>query len=264
MPRTAGTACLRRDAGGAQSSVQRFRADSTAWASATAWRPPPDAAVTLSLEGVSSLLRCPQQRPAQFHVLPGCLRTAEARAIHEDASATHDSRQAQMALVLRRRTAETAAKDLQRQRMHRRGRAGRGAPPASPPSRARPSPQSMRTIDSSLLSQYSRTLLWGAVHQCLLPFARHAFPGLPGRWGNASLALALILKACDSGPDPDPLTLNLTLTLTLIPTLTLTLTLIRWDNLSHFLGVRMHTPQLSDETDRLHVDSTLFTAVCTP
>jgi hypothetical protein len=161
MPSTAGTACHRNDAGGAQSSVQRFRADSSAWASATPWRPPPDAAVTLSLEGVSSLLRCPQQRPAQFHVLPGCLRPAEARAIHEDASATHDSRQAQMAIVIRQRSAEKAAKALQRERMNRRGR---GAAPASPPERAPPSPQSMRTIDSSFLGEHSRALLWGAVH----------------------------------------------------------------------------------------------------
>ena len=82
--------------GGVQSSVQRFKADAGAWASATPWLPPADAAVTLSLEGVSSLLRCPQKRPAQFHVLPGCLLPAEARAIHEDASATHASRQALM------------------------------------------------------------------------------------------------------------------------------------------------------------------------
>jgi len=106
MPSTAGTACHRSDAGGAQSSVQRFREDSTAWASATPWRPPADAAVTLSLAGVSSLLRCPQPRPAQFHVLPGCLRPAEARAIHDDASATHDRQQAQRAFVLRKRAAE--------------------------------------------------------------------------------------------------------------------------------------------------------------
>lgn len=215
MPSTAGSACLRSDAGGAQSSVQRFKADSTAWASATPWRPPHDAAVTLSLEGVSSLLRCPKQRPAQFHVLPGCLRPEEARDIHEDASATHDSRQAQMAFVLRQRTAEKEEK--QRLQRIRRGRGGRGAPPPSPPERAPPSPNSMRTIDSSLLSDRSRALLWHAVHGCLLPFARIAFPGLPGRW----------------------------------------------DNLPHFLGVRMHSPQLFDETDRLHVDSTLFTAVCT-
>ena len=108
MPSTAGTACHRSDAGGAQSSVQRFREDSTAWASATPWRPPADAAVTLSLAGVSSLLRCPQPRPAQFHVLPGCLRPAEARAIHDDASATHDRQQAQRAFVLRQRAAEKA------------------------------------------------------------------------------------------------------------------------------------------------------------
>ena len=44
--------------GGVQSSVQRFKADASAWASATPWLPPADAAVTLSLEGVSSLLRC--------------------------------------------------------------------------------------------------------------------------------------------------------------------------------------------------------------
>ena len=68
MPSTAGTACHRSDAGGAQSSVQRFREDSTAWASATPWRPPADAAVTLSLAGVSSLLRCPQPRPVRDRV----------------------------------------------------------------------------------------------------------------------------------------------------------------------------------------------------
>ena len=96
--------------GGVQSSVQRFKADAGAWASATPWLPPADAAVTLSLEGVSSLLRCPQKRPAQFHVLPGCLLPAEARAIHEDASATHASRQAQMAFVLRQRIAEKEEK----------------------------------------------------------------------------------------------------------------------------------------------------------
>ena len=205
-------ACHRsRGMGGGGGNVRPFDITSQAWASATSWQPPPGPA-TLTLRGISSLLRCPHARPAQIHIVPRCLGADEARSVQENARVTHSSLEAQRALARRRSAAAKAARSASRG-----GR--RGAQPPPPPSPPEPvgAPSSMISVDTKRLGGHARELLWGALHSCLLPSARRAYPGLPAH---------------------------------------------SWDNYSHFLGVRLHTPSVEGEKDYLHLDSTFFTAIC--
>ena len=220
------TPCIRSALSVDHGSMRSRGIAAGAWAGAAPWLPPSAQASSLSVAGVSSLLQCPgseSPRAAQFHVLPGCLTSEDARAVHADAAAVHDA-EAERGARLRRLKAQQKREKQEKREKLQRARRGRMAysPPAVPPPQPHAPPQqppTMRTVAVEKLSAGSREKLWAALHGCVRPFARHAYPGVPsGGWDAHKHFFGVRMYTAAAEPS---------------------------------------------ELDKLHFDATLFTAVCT-